>query len=79
MFTPQLICTIVFAKIGFSHDVDHKEHLNFAVEAIPSGLILGSFVNIRKTCPWNLYPLILHFYIAQLAYAGVCLVFLFLL
>ena len=35
--------------------------------------------NIRKTCPCNVYPLIPHFYIAKLGYAGVYLFFLFLL
>ena len=35
---------------------------------------------IRKTCPCNVYPLKLHFYIARkLGYAGVYLLFLFLL
>ena len=34
---------------------------------------------IRKTCPCNIYPLIPHFYIAKLGYAGVYLFFLFLL
>ena len=32
-----------------------------------------------KTCPCNVYPLIPHFYIAKLGYAGVYLFFLFLL
>ena len=32
-----------------------------------------------KTCPCNIYPLIPHFYIAKLGYAGVNLFFLFLL
>ena len=32
-----------------------------------------------KTCLCNVYPLELHFYIAKLGYAGVCLFFLFLL
>ena len=34
---------------------------------------------ITKTCPCNVYPLIPHFYIAKLGYAGVYLFFLFLL
>ena len=34
---------------------------------------------IRKTCPCNVYPLIPHFYIAKLGYAGVYQFFLFLL
>ena len=34
---------------------------------------------IRKTCPYNVYPLEPHFYIAKLGYAGVYLFFLFLL
>ena len=34
---------------------------------------------IKKTCPCNIYPLIPHFYIAKLGYAGVYLFFLFLL
>ena len=33
----------------------------------------------RKTCPCNIYPLIPHFYIAKLGYAGVYLYLLFLL
>ena len=40
---------------------------------------LSSFEDIRKTCPCNEYPLKPHFYIAKLGYAGVYLVFLFLL
>ena len=35
--------------------------------------------DIRKTCPCNVYPLIPHFYIAKLGYAGVYIFFLFLL
>ena len=34
---------------------------------------------IRKTCPCKVYPLEPHFYVAKLGYAGVYLVFLFLL
>ena len=34
---------------------------------------------IRKTCPCNIYPLIPHFYIEKLGFAGVYLFFLFLL
>ena len=34
---------------------------------------------ITKTCPCNEYPLIPHYYIAKLGYAGVYLFFLFLL
>ena len=34
---------------------------------------------IRKTCPCNKYPLIPHFYIVKLGYAGVYLFLLFLL
>ena len=34
---------------------------------------------IRKTCPCNKYPLIHHFHIVKLGYAGVYLFFLFLL
>ena len=34
---------------------------------------------IRKTCPCNEYPLKPHFYIVKLGYAGVDLLFLFLL
>ena len=36
-------------------------------------------VNIRKTCPCNIYPLKPHFYIVKLGYAEVNLFFLFLL
>ena len=35
--------------------------------------------DIMKTCPCNEYPLIPHYYIAKLGYAGVYLFFLFLL
>ena len=33
--------------------------------------------HIRKTCPCNVYPLIPHFYIVKLGYAGVDLIFFF--
>ena len=36
-------------------------------------------LTIRITCPCNVYPLIPHFYIAKLGYAGECLFFLILL
>ena len=36
-------------------------------------------INIRKTCPCNVYPLETHFYIEKLGYAGVHLFFLILL
>ena len=42
-------------------------------------VILCSQLFITKTCPGNVYPLEPHFYIAKLGYAGVHLVFLFLL
>ena len=35
--------------------------------------------NITKACPYNVYPLEPHFYIAKLGYAGVYLFFLFLI
>ena len=35
--------------------------------------------SIRKTCPCNVYPLIPHFCIVKLGYAGVYLFFLYLL
>ena len=38
-----------------------------------------SQLNIRKTYPCNVYPLEPQFYIAKLGYAGVYLIFLFLL
>ena len=37
------------------------------------------WLNIRKTCPCNVYPLIPHFYIEKLGYGGVYLFFFFLL
>ena len=37
------------------------------------------FLEIRKTCPCNIYPLKPHFYMEKLGYAGVYLFFLFLL
>ena len=39
----------------------------------------GSESYIMKTCPYNVYPLEPHFYIAKLGYAGVYLFLLFLL
>ena len=36
-------------------------------------------LSIMKTCPYNIYPLKPHFYIAKLGYARVYLFFLFLL
>ena len=36
-------------------------------------------VLISKTCPCNVYPLKTHFYVAKMGFAGVYLVFLFLL
>ena len=38
-----------------------------------------NFIHIRKTCPFNVYPLEPHFYMAKLGYAGVNLIFLILL
>ena len=32
--------------------------------------------HIRKTCPWNIYPLKPHFYVVKLRYTGVCIFFL---
>ena len=47
---------------------------------IEMGLNVSKFMYyITKTCPYNVYPLIPHFYIAKLGYAGVGLFFLFLL
>ena len=40
---------------------------------------LEAVLNIRKTCPYDVYPLELHFYITKLEYAVVYLFFLFLL
>ena len=40
---------------------------------------LNFSVIIRKTCPCNVYPLMPHFYVEKLGYAGVYLFFLFLL
>ena len=34
---------------------------------------------IMITCPYNVDPLTLHFYIVKLGFAGVCIIFLFLL
>ena len=52
-----------------------QENLQFA-ESQKNKLIE---VYIRKTCLCNDYPLIPHFYIAKLGYAGVYLFYLFLL
>ena len=38
-----------------------------------------SILHITKTYPYNVYPLISHFYIAKMGYAGIYLFFLFLL
>ena len=35
-------------------------------------LLVRNIIIITKTCPCNVYPLELHFYIAKLGYAGVC-------
>ena len=42
---------------------------------IPPGTLFNSVYNIRKTCPCNIY----HLYTEKLGYAGVYLLFLFLL
>ena len=39
----------------------------------------GSFLAIRKTCPSNVYSCKPHFYIEKLGFAGVYLIFLFLI
>ena len=44
-----------------------------------SHLLPKVLISIMKTCPYNVYPLEPHFYIAKLGYAGVYLFFLFLL
>ena len=41
--------------------------------------VFNSKFYIRKTCPYNVYPLEPHFYIVKLGFAGVYLFLLFLL
>ena len=55
-----------------------KDLLDITFEGTDNGVELDHYL-IRKTCPCNVYPLIPHFYIAKLGYAGVYLFFLFLL
>ena len=43
------------------------------------GSVIMSEVIIRKTCQRKVYPLIPHFYIARLGFAGIYLLFLFLI
>ena len=52
-------------------------NLGLHMAAMNNWIIPNAF--IRKTCPCNIYPLEPHFYIAKLGYAGVYLLFLFLL
>ena len=54
-------------------------HLTFYLCCLPLNNRTSSLVIITKTCPYNVYPLKPHFYIAKLGYAGVYLFFLFLL
>ena len=51
------------------------------LSSIENFILLGitALAVIRKRCPCNVYPLIPHFYIAKLGYAGVYLFLLFLL
>ena len=42
-------------------------------------LLVGELVCIRKTCTCNEYPRKLHYYIEKLDFAGVYLIFLFLI
>ena len=50
----------------------HQVHKKRQILSLP-------FCTNTKTCPYNVYPLKPHFYIAKLGYAGVYLFFLFLL
>ena len=60
---------------------DHWPFLESKEEHRTSALSYNILVSlcIRKTCPYNEYPLEPHFYVAKLGYAGVYLFFLFLL
>ena len=52
---------------------------NLFILSVQSRIGTCLLINIRKTCPCNVYPLKPHFYIAKLGYAGVYLFFLVLL
>ena len=58
----------------FSHEMAHIVTSRMRLHIRGSKLC---HMTIWKTCPCNIYPLIHHFYIAKLGYAGVYLFFLF--
>ena len=62
-----------FEICQFQCAIDNCLSINFPLYSESSSKI------IRKTCPYNVYPIEPHFYIAKLGYAGVYLFFLFLL
>ena len=71
VFSPRgskFLCLMGGLKLGSRHTIGQATITN-----------PGCLNVIRKTCPCNVYPLEPHFYIAKLGYAGVYLLFLFLL
>ena len=63
------------------------KHSEFAWKVVHTSSIIHVYwrksqssmmINIRKTCPCNVYPLEPHFYTAKLGYAGVYIFFVFL-
>ena len=70
-------CSVVEegAVEGFISECHHCDDINDSQTVFT----IMSWINIRKKCPCNEYPLKPHFYIVKLGYAGVYLFFLFLL
>ena len=73
---------------GFKKEINYTMMINGAVTAQSFFLQMlkaefltmwPMFLNVRKTCPCNVYPPEPHLYMAKLGYAGVYLFFLFLL
>ena len=58
---------------------NYKEKLMYLGTFWPHDFKIFVFMTHQKTCPCNVYPIIPHFYIVKLGYAGVYLFFLFLL
>ena len=53
--------------------------LHFCIQWLMLQATCFFWLSMRKTCPWHVYPLEPHFYIEKLRFAGVYLIFLFLL
>ena len=60
-------------------NAEQSTSLNHMLPPYTCNSLSADSVHITKTCPCNVYPLKLHFYIAKLGYVGVYLFFLFLL